>query len=518
MKKIFAIVCCVAVFFTACTQGEETTTTTTTTTTPTYPKSEQHQEFEITSGTGKFITFSAVEDWTLSLDNPYALLQDPKTGNRVTSLSGGANEEEKVLAYMQPDIENYDAYIVFHVLITMGGETETLATFTIKKIDYSVKEYTNLSGNDGSIRQIGFWATQKWKVWLSDEGKDCAYIKFGDREDDIISGDASNQHVNINVYIHKNIESYEKDIVFSVYRQMGNGAAREWARITIKKVDKPESIVVYYLEESATFEKGGHPADGGAFRDVEEKYHLNYSNEYDLEGYHSVCNLDQEVSIKAYAYNSNHELVEASTLVDTTNVEKEEEQPKPWVYVSEYGEEFGSRNFKVVMNVDQADAAWSWNEDAKCFESYVNFVNANDEVLVSIYCTCTYNPATAGTVDPGDVVLFGSNIGEDKMKLEWGNSKYTLTLKDPEVLKPENAASYGFRIKNGGQASFDDGGWETLKVVQYSRYYHVQLIDPSIDPLTITNRDYTITALDVDQTKQYTIDVVLDWVTAPTEE
>ena len=175
MKKIFAIASCAVMLLSACTQGGDVAGEQGgDTIIPTYPKSEQHQEFEITSGTGKYITFSAVEDWTLSLDNPYALLQDPKTGNRVTSLSGGANEMEKVLAYMQPDIENYDADIVFHVLITMGGETETLATFTIKKIDYSVKEYTNLSGNDGSIRQIGFWATQKWKVWLSDEGKDCA--------------------------------------------------------------------------------------------------------------------------------------------------------------------------------------------------------------------------------------------------------------------------------------------------------------------------------------------------------
>ena len=510
MKKIIVILCGVTMLLSACTQNDGPLPR------PTFP---EMSTFEILSGNAKKLLFKAEANWELAVDYEFAYVKDSE-GHMVSKARGKAGEKVEAWVGAYSGIENYDSDINFNVTITMNGYTETLATFTIKQIEYTVQTGNVESGMMKTLPT--FWATEKWELTLSEGAREYVYFQIGDEKNDIISGPADNNAVSVRVYAKENIKNYDNDIVFSVYRKMGNAEAKEWAKLTIKKIERPAAITMEQTEDSVTFEKGGHPADGGEFPDAVEKFHMNYSDEYDLVGYPSFCNLEEEVSIKVYAYNENRNLVEASTLVEnsgSTNVGEEDEatQPKPWVYVSEFGEEFNNRGFRVLMDLNQTAAKWSWNSANKCYEAYVNFVDKNDKVLVSIYCTCTYTPGSISEDTTVVVALNNPTAVADKMVLTGSGSTYTLTLKDPNVLKPENAETCGFTIQDGGQVNFEDGGWAFLTVTSYQGFYHIGLIDQSIDPLAITVRNYAITALNTDRTKVYTINVVLDWVSVSTK-
>lgn len=499
MKKIIAILCGVTMLFAACTQNDGPLPR------PTFP---ELSTYEILSGKAQKLLFNADVNWELAVDYEFAYVKDSE-GHMVNKVSGKAGEKIEAWVGVYSGIENYDNDINFNVTITMNGYTETLATFTIKQIEYTVQTENIEAGMMKTLAT--FWATEKWELTLSEGAREYVYFQIGDEQNDVISGPADNQAVSVRIYAKENIKNYDKDIVFSVYRKMGNAEAKEWAKLTIKKIERPAAITMEQTEDTVTFEKDGHPAGGGEFPDAVEKYHLNYSSEWDLEGYSSVCNLEEEVSIKVYAYNKEHKLVEASTLVensDSTNVGEEDEatQPKAWVSVMEFGEDHKKRGFKVQMDITQAAAMWSWNNFEKCYESYVNFVDKDDNVLVSLYCT--YTPGTIS--EEVCVKLNNPTTVADLMELAGSGSSYTLTLKDPQALNPENAEVCGFTIQDVKNIYFEV---DDLVVTNYpnGNYYHIALRDPSIDPSTITLRSCTMYAENTDGV-YYTINVVLDWV------
>ncbi len=408
MKKILAILCGVTMMFAACTPNEDGAGVV-----PTFP---EEQNYEILSGKAQKLVFSAEYDWTLSVDYDFAYLKDSE-GNNVDSCSGAAGENIEVFVAVESAIENYDNDIVFHVNMEMEGHTSVLATLTIKKLEYAVQEYEIESG---ASRRLQFRATEAWTVSMEDN--DNAWLEYDSEKGYSFSGTATNELVTIWVKTEENIKNYDNDIVFSVNRKMGNADAQEWAKFTIKKLERPATIVLNETFESVTFEQNGHPSWGGEFSNAAEKYHLNYSSEHDLEGVSMSCNLENDYTIKVYAYNSSQSICENSYITE------------PWVSVTT----FGTNGFKVLMDLTKESAEWSWWDTQ--YESYVNFEDAEGNVLVSIFCTSTYKPApsTGGDTPAESVVKFSQDTstfvsgGHPSWggEFDYAQTKYALTFGD----------------------------------------------------------------------------------------
>lgn len=379
MKKIFAILCGATMMFAACTPNEGEGVVT-----PVFP---EETTAEVLAGASYTLTFDANVAWTVSLENDlYAQLSyNNGEGTVFDTEVSGAEGEGIVVKVVVNDLKNYDADVVIPVTITMGGETKTLAT------------------------------------------------------------------------------------------------------LTVKKIERPESIVQDEFFETVTFEKNGHPTWGGEFLSAPEKYHLNYADKWDIEGVGLVCNLEN-VSYKAYAYNENGNIVEAS-----------------WVSVVTYGGE-EKNGFKVVMDLTNPESEYSWNENDEQYEAYVNIVDGEENVLVSLYCTCTYNPNAASAAK---VALVNPEMAAmADMVLEGSGNNYTLTLNSPMSLSDSMAPYCGFTIANARQAFFQNEGWGLLSLVQYDGYYHVQAM---ADPTAAEYREYPIQAYTYDW-QTINITVVLAWV------
>ena len=126
MKKIFAILCSVTMLFAACSKEETPNEVT-----PIFPET---QTFELLAGKSCGVLFNANMAWSVSLENDYhaTLTYGDKTGLEV---SGEAGDGIRVFVQVKENLKNYDEDLVIPVAITMGNETKTLATITIKKIE-----------------------------------------------------------------------------------------------------------------------------------------------------------------------------------------------------------------------------------------------------------------------------------------------------------------------------------------------------------------------------------------------
>lgn len=490
MKKILAILCGVTMMFAACTPNEDGAGVV-----PTFP---EEQNYEILSGRAQKLVFSAEYDWTLSVDYDFAYLKDSE-GNNVDSCSGTAGENIEVFVAVESAIENYDNDIVFHVNMEMEGHTSVLATLTIKKLEYAVQEYEIESG---ASRRLQFRATEAWTVSMEDN--DNAWLEYDSEKGYSFSGTATNELVTIWVKTEAGIKNYDNDIVFSVNRKMGNADAQEWAKFTIKKLERPAPIVLNDTSfDTITFEEGGYPQYGPEANTDAPKYHLNYSDKWDLEGVSMSYNFDTDVAIKWYAYRDG-----GSDAVDFT------ERTDSWVTVSK----FGTNNFKVVMDLTKESAEWSWWDTQ--YESFVTFEDEFGNVLAAIFCTSTYKPGnTGGGAGEAKVSFVNPDVAAQVgMSLTGSGNTYTLTFASPMSFDPMNASMCGFQIDGGGQqANFQDGGWGVLNVVKYEdetlgTYFHVCPLDMStFNPYNLTVRNYTIDAFSSNW-EPYTINVVLDWV------
>ncbi len=504
MKKILAILCGATMMFAACTPdtGESLPY-------PTFPESS---EYEITSGTGKYLKFAAEADWTLEVDYQYAYVKD-NMGNMLSKVSGKAGEKNEVFVGAYSSIENYDADVVFHVLMKMNGYTQTLATFTIKKIEYAVQEYDIVSGN---LRQLKFRATQPWTVSLSAGASEYAYLKWGDEENDEISGTATGEEVTLRVYTYKNIKNYDADIVFSVYRKMGSADAQEWAKFTIKKIEKPASIELEGEYETVTF---GKYTGMSEFSNAGEVYYVNYAHEWDpIDGATLINNVEGCEKITVHAYNEGRTLTNyTDRVVPQQNADGEEIESEPfWLNLWTTVLDNGTKKFKLTMDLAHESALWSWDENKKAYEAYVNFEDGNGNVLTSVYYTCTYNPNNTGGGDTSVDVTFvnESMAAAAEMTLTGSGSQYTLTLNTPMALDPSYASYCAIQVVNGGQAWMENQGEGVLSVnLLGNGAYHICPLDMStFNPYAITVRNYTLTAYSSDFSKSYTINVVLNWV------
>ena len=390
MKKIFAILCGVTMMFAACTtpEGGEGVE-------PTFP---QAVTAEVLAGDMYTLTFDANTAWTVSLENDYYAQLSYNNGEGTvfdTEVSGVAGEGIKVRVIVKEEIKNYDADVVIPVSITMGNETNTLAT------------------------------------------------------------------------------------------------------LTVKKIERPAPIVLNDTSfDTITFEEGGYPQYGPNANTDAPKYHLNYSNKWDVEGVSMSYNFDTDVAIKWYAYMDG-----GSDAVDFT------EKADSWVTVNK----FGTNGFKVLMDLTMESAEWSWWDTQ--YESFVTFEDAEGNVLAAIFCTCTYKPGQSGNEEVNVSFVNPDMAPMADMVLTGSGNEYTLTLYSPMSLSDSMAPYCGLVLKDARQAFFQNEGEGCLSLVQYedAGYWHIQALS---DPTQFTVRNYLIQVMTYSW-ETININVVLDWIVEP---
>lgn len=396
MKKILAILCGVTMMFAACTPSEE----------PVIPVFPEAQTAEVKAGDSYSLTFDANTAWTVSIENDlYAQLayNDGSGFTFDTSVSGKSGEGIVVKVNVKEDLKNYDADIVIPVSITMGNETNTLAT------------------------------------------------------------------------------------------------------LTVKKLERPASIVLNDTSfDTITFEEGGYPQYGPKANTDAPKYHLNYSDKWDVEGVSMSYNFDTDVDIKWYAY-----MEGGSDAVDFT------ERTDSWVTVNK----FGTNGFKVVMDLTKESAEWSWWDTQ--YESFVTFEDEFGNVLAAIFCTCTYKEGnTGGGAGEAKVSFVNPDMAAQVgMSLTGSDNAYTLTLNDYNALIPQYYSMCGINLADVYQFNYTNELEGILTVAPCEGgYYHVQFTQAAMDAFSAG----TLTPMSIPRTYQfdvitptweiYTVHVVLNWI------
>ena len=363
-------------------------------------------------------------------------------------------------------------------------------------------ETQEIDALEGESYGVLFNANMAWSVSL--ENDYYATLTYGDDKTGVeVSGEAGDD-IRVFVQVKENLKNYDADIVIPVAITMGN-ETKTLAILTIKQIERPDAIVLNEeLFPTMTFEKGGHPSSGGAFPTAKEKYHLNYSDKWDVEGISMSCNLDDEYSIKVYTNN------EGGTCTDTNG---ESYNAEPWVSVSQ----FGQNKFKVLMDLTKQSAEWAWSESQSQYESYVNFEDAEGNVLVSIFCTCTYRESSTGGATEAPISLFSEMASMMQVTLEDnGDNNYTLTLGMLELLTMPSYAMYAaLKVPNYYMGYFAQ---ENLTLVEaedtdsgMGKYYYVSLAENATPETLVRENNLTIYTMG-EGMQTYNITVILDWI------
>ncbi|MBO7220458.1 MAG: hypothetical protein J6V21_04645 [Alistipes sp.] len=282
----------------------------------------------------------------------------------------------------------------------------------------------------GDVQRLVFDANTTWTVSL--ENDYYAQLSYNNGEGTVFDTEVSGvagEGITVRVIMNEVIKNYDADVVFPVYIKMGS-TTQTLATITVKQIERPAAISLPYPDPDVTFEEGGHPS-WSPFKNAQHTYHMNYASQWVIEGIRLDCGLDTDYSIKTYAYTEG-----ASDPVEFTTREDS------WLTITNGLGENGN-GFMVAMDLSKESAQWSWFDPQ--YESYVNFEDAEGNVLVSIFCTSTYNPGQTGGATSG-LALLNPGI------LNWvdnGDNSYAVTFYDNTYLTSGGMRMYvAFTVPN----------------------------------------------------------------------
>jgi len=302
--------------------------------------------------------------------------------------------------------------------------------------------------------------------------------------------------------------SYAKDIVFNVEISMQN-ATENLAVFTLPRT--PYEINVYgsapdgMPEVQSTFEKGGHP-ENGPFASSANTYTVRYLNRSDaLYGDFVVwhdCNL--EYNYVVYAKNNEGEFVaipqdctwlkmlkfkKVVTEVQEDGMEKSKSYPA----------------FRLEMVHNDASAV---NTKGVGYEAYVNLEDENGDALVSVYFL--YDPSAVAPVKPAIELAYPDDAAAKGVTFEGKNTTYTLTLPTQDLLG-ENSKAASLKI-----IGYSGGGYMvenlTLLSSDEANVYYTALAEGATLDGLLRENTLSVSAINAEGAKEYTITVVLQWV------
>lgn len=342
----------------------------------------------------------------------------------------------------------------------------------------------------GQSKGIEIDANTSWTVDFADVQAEQYAFLIGPDEIPTheISGEPGQTRIFVKAY--PDIKNYDADIVFYLNLTMLN-ETQPIAKFTIKKIEKPASIVATETFETVTLAEGGHPSWGGEFANAAEKWSLAYTDKWDLEGVGMQCNLENVASITVHAYDAAGAIANVASFAN------------PWVEVSTFGTQGG---FKVIMDVNKDSAAWSLNAITNTYESYVNFRDAEGNILLSLYCTYKA-PEESGTsglalVNPGMLNTWKDN----------GDNTYQVTFYDSSYITAGGMFMYtAFTVPNYTMHYCYQEGTLDLKYDAEIGGYYVTLAEgASIE--NITDGEYNFDIYADSYMTTYKLTVVIDFV------
>ena len=350
----------------------------------------------------------------------------------------------------------------------------------------------------GDMYTLTFDANTAWTVSL--ENDYYAQLSYNNGEGTVFDTEVSGvagEGIKVRVIVNEEIKNYDADVVIPVSITMGS-TTQTLATLTVKQIERPAAIVINEIFETVTFAEG-HPSYS-EFHNAQKQYSLNYSDKWDLEGVSMTCNLEGDYAIKVHACN------EGKQLVDVTS--DYYGGAEPWVSVETFGTGGG---FKVVMDLSKESAEWSWWDTQ--YEAYVNFEDAEGNILVSLFCSCTYKEGQSGNEEVNVSFVNPDMAPQADMVLTGSGNEYTLTLYSPMSLSDSMAPYCGLVLKDARQAFFQNEGEGCLSLVQYedAGYWHIQALS---DPTQFTVRNYLIQVMTYSW-ETININVVLDWIVEP---
>lgn len=358
----------------------------------------------------------------------------------------------------------------------------------------------------GDMYTLTFDANTAWTVSL--ENDYYAQLSYNNGEGTVFDTEVSGvagEGITVRVIVNEAIKNYDADVVIPVSITMGT-TTQTLATLTVKQIERPAAIVINEIFETVTFAEG-HPSYS-EFHNAQKQYSLNYSDKWDLEGVSMTCNLEGDYAIKVHAYN------EGKQLADVTS--DYYGGAESWVSVETFGTDGG---FKVVMDLSKESAEWSWFETQ--YEAYVNFEDAEGNVLVSLFCSSTYKEGQSGGNTGAAKVSFVNESMASNFSVsiaDEGNDSYTLTYNLYEGLMPDYHAACGIYLANADQLNPANQFEGILELVKHGDYYHLCFTEAFMSTITDGSelnkipRNYSFDVINTVDWSMYTVKVVLGWV------
>jgi hypothetical protein len=309
----------------------------------------------------------------------------------------------------------------------------------------------------GAAQRLVFDANTAWTVSL--ENDYYAQLSYNNGEGTVFDTEVSGvagEGITVRVIMNEVIKNYDADVVFPVYIKMGS-TTQTLATILVKTIERPAAISLPSPDPDVTFKEGGHP-NWSPFKNAQHTYHMNYASQRVIEGIRLDCGLDTDYSIKTYAYTEG-----ASDPVEFTTREDS------WLTITDGMGENGN-GFMVAMDLSKESAQWSWFDTQ--YESYVNFEDAEGNVLVSIFCTSTYKPApsTGGDTTAESIVKMGQSPAKfvSGGHPSWGGEFASAEIKYALTFADEYDCADGVSLKHSleGVAAYKAYGYNAGLVIQ----------------------------------------------------
>lgn len=425
MKKNIMYLMCgllsLSMLFTACSEEE--------TITPEFP-SEVSQE--IASEGTQTITITANVAWSVELSNKVDFyIQDGDA--EVYTMHGQAGEH--TITVCAREVEDFDADRTCQVNMTMGGQTKTVATLTIKKTERIVTVYAAEVDEDGSY--VGEYDEEDNFIYTFSEAAAESLVMNYNFEDGYTSAVKVNANFNWIVEapawmlpVEGGAANTDNTIVFEIdpenFPASGTEAAIKFldandntkvgGQINITFVCVPHTLRVGWIEEPAYFKENDGSHWSFTEPALENFEFMNYYEAYYVTTWDSETSIRTSKAIKsfrAYSY------TDSESMVEITGEES---------WLSGSVQEYAPYFFSIIMDSTMATAETAKNENTGELEG-VLVIEFIDGTKTAVFCH--YKAPNSGGDDvDGDIKIvsdYADLLGITFVEVVEGDADY-----DPE--------------------------------------------------------------------------------------
>ena len=352
----------------------------------------------------------------------------------------------------------------------------------------------------GAIQEVTFSVDKPWMISLPDESADYASITYDGITDTQFYGEAG-EHT-ITVIMEEGLSSYAKDYVVNIEMTLED-ITRKIAVLTVPRIPYVITVTGTKLDGNATFEQGGHPANG-PFASSPNTYKVTYKDEYDGPEAAMIVehSFDKLYNYKLYALSR-----DAEGKISFGPISAEDGY-FPWVRLTTFGTK--GEKFRLTMEYTSEDAVMTGGVG---FEAYVNIEDENGDAIVSVYYL--YNPNETTESAPAVTLAYPTDATINGVTFSGSGNSYIMTIKNADLLGAKEKST---ALKIQG---YQGGGFAQNNLAftynETDDVYYMSLA-PGANPSELLRENTLSIGTLTDSYKEYTITVVLDWIPASETE